>query len=330
MHLSRTFLRTPASLVPVAAVAAMLITTPAASASPPPASSIPPPLASAAAPPPGITAGPSRAAAQPGAGRSSGRWVRAALEAVPSRGKGQYARIRAVWSCHAPGSATLFLRDHGRWVRRASHHYGTCDPKSHTATMHSGAVARPVGGVTNPVKLLVRFDEAGHTSKRVVTLRHRALAGAAADRWWTDGDARCSRTYTSGDFGQVVIDVDPSATFGGARTGDTVEWQSWLYVYDESLPLAQRGRWVAHPAGTFWYTVNLGYATSGYLYNPWGDQVLSLGGTAPGGNSGVQTWNVQNGLWVRPAIAVKYPGRADWNYVQIRDGGVSGGWCRFS
>jgi hypothetical protein len=342
----------------------------AASAGPPSVESIPPPPVSASpvpgAPtpplPPGITAGPSRQVTPVAKGTpNSKRWVRASVSFTKA-GK-WLTDLDLTWSCESAGTMKLYVRDRGRWVFHLSHHYRSgsgfimrwqgqrngshirhvrghgCDD-SRTAEISAQFVryrAMIRLRTHNALKVRATFREKGVKSTRFMTLRRtrkaHGKAHAAAYNYWKEGDAICWRSATGGNAGQVVIDVDPSATFG-ARIGDTVFWETWMYVWDESRPAGQRGFWVEAQNGWFSYTVNLGYAASGAVTGGEGNWGMYVGGTSPGGISGNQTWNIPYGLWVLPAIAVQHALGSDWNWAWVRETNESGiyqhPWCHFS
>jgi hypothetical protein len=262
------------------------------------------------------------------------------------------ARIELQFSCEGNGRVTLATRRLGRWMPQGTSDY-RCRAETNTssATMKfdgKRAVTRlrrrtafelkltfaEVPRATAPTATSPRHAVRSHRTITLRSKKRKVIAHATANMWWKQGDAICRRSDTGGDAGTLVIDVSPYEDFG-ASLGERVEWQTWVYVWDPYLPAGQRGRWIAHPVGWFSYTVSLlARSGGGITLYPGGGAGFYVGGDgADTGLSGNQVWTVPYGLWVMPALAIRRPGAAEWNYVNVREAseGVyqGNGWCLF-
>jgi hypothetical protein len=329
----------------VAFAVAVLAATPAVAQhqAPPDPSSFGPPPAQLGPQPPGpeveptpapLPAGVTATATPPrtlGSVPNSQRWVTAHFQPI-GHAHSFYTRWWLRFSCERRGRAAISVREHARWQPPHVWLYYVC-PRSHAEAM---SVQVNLGNrprhLRDAIRMRMTFVEGRQTTHTVLTMR-RAQAGAqahaAAGRVWWDGQGTCQRSG-SGTGAQIVVSVEPSATFGQPY-GTQIQWESWMLVYNPRTSVAE---WIEHPAKFFTYTaLEFGSGSSPYRYLEGGGAIWTSGGSAADGLWGNQSWFFRNGLWVRPAIVIRY---RDWNYVHwwdIQPAGMlssSGTWCQIS
>jgi hypothetical protein len=121
--------------------------------------------------------------------------------------------------------------------------------------------------------------------RRTVQRKPTARAAGVFDRYWTGAGVSCVGRY-------VTVGVSANATFGLAPA-TRAYWRSQLYVYNPTT--GARG-WIAFQ----YYNNHFVTAQERYLGNGW---VVTAHGINPQYGT-QQTWQINPGWWVRPAIEV--------------------------